>query len=105
MDWYRQRASRELFLDCRQLGNKRKTPKSSGQVLVNAVTGQVARPFGKAVKAQKRGNHEANCSDNRPIVPNKWSLERDRLFAFEYLPVGSRHQDVEVERQTEQSGY
>ena len=38
-----------------------------GQLLVNAVTGQVARPFGKAVKAQKRGNHEANCSDNRPI--------------------------------------
>jgi hypothetical protein len=27
---------RELFLDCRQLGNKRKTPNSSG--LVNAVT-------------------------------------------------------------------
>ena len=34
-------ASRELFLDCRQLGNKRKTPKSSGQVLVNAVIVQV----------------------------------------------------------------
>src|ERR1700693_3022108 len=48
-------------------------------------------PLGKTVKAQKRGNHEAKYSDNRPVVPNKWSLERDRIFAFEYLPVGSRH--------------
>jgi hypothetical protein len=59
-------------------------------------------PFEKTVKAQKRGHCEAKYSDNGQVVPYIWSLERDRVFAIKYLAVGSRHQDVEVERQTEQ---
>ena len=57
--------------------------------------------FPRIVKTQRCGNHQTQYTDNRPVVPHKWSLERDGVFAFEYPSVRSGHEDVEVERQTE----
>jgi hypothetical protein len=55
------RASRELFLDCRQLGNKRKTPKSSGQVLVNTVNRRSGPQYpGRAYRVRRCENAYTN---------------------------------------------
>jgi hypothetical protein len=53
---------------------------------------RVRSSFEKTAKAQNSGNPEAKYPDNRPVVPNKWSLERDRIFVLEYPPVRSRDQ-------------
>jgi hypothetical protein len=57
--------------------------------------------FEKAANAQNCGKQKANYSNGGPIVPNEWPLEWDRILAFEYLSVRARHQNVEIERQTE----
>ena len=43
---------------------------------------------------------QTKYSNNRPVVPMKWSVVRDRVFAFEYPSAGSWHLDVQVERET-----